>query len=132
MSDEGVNPPLLRRIRRFSTVAYFAFIIPVLAVGGWRGLVGLTCSAAVVMINFLWLEDLVTRVLQPTPHLRPWKLAVWTLARFALFIVALSVAIIVARFNVISVLLGFSIVVVGIMVEAVYSAVRAGSSNDVA
>jgi hypothetical protein len=44
-----------------------------------------------------------------------------TLARYVLLGAALSVAIFVARFNALSVLLGFSIVVVGIMGEAVYS-----------
>jgi hypothetical protein len=118
---------VIGRIRRFAIAAWFAFIIPAFWQGGWRGVVGLTCSAAVVMINFIWLEDIVKRVLQPAPHVSAWRLAVRTLARFALFCVALTVAIIGARFNVISVLLGFSIIVVGIMGEAVYSAFRAGA-----
>jgi len=42
------------------------------------------------------------------------------MARFALLGVALLVSIFVARFNASSVLLGFSIVVVGIIGEAVY------------
>jgi hypothetical protein len=46
------------------------------------------------------------------------------MARFALFGVALTVAIFVAGFDPISVLLGFSIVVIGIMGEALYAVVR--------
>jgi hypothetical protein len=46
------------------------------------------------------------------------------LGRYALLGAALSIAIFVARFNALSVLLGFSILVVGIMSEAVYSTVR--------
>jgi hypothetical protein len=114
---------VLRRIHRISAVAYVVFAAFVLAWSGWRGLVGLTCSAVVTMINFLWLEEIVEAVLQPSPRLKAWRLSLRTLARFALLGVALSLAIFVARFNAVSVLLGFSIVVVGIMGEAVYSLV---------
>ena len=104
--------------------AFFVFAAAVLARSGWRALAGLTCSAAVTMINFLWLEEIVEGVLQPTPRLHAWRLSLRTLARFALLGVALTVAIFVARFNAVSVLLGFSIVVVGIMGEALYSLTR--------
>ncbi len=112
---------VLRRIRTISVGAYVVFAIPVLLSSGLHGFVGLTCSAVVTMINFLWLEEIVNAVLQPSPRLRPWRLSLRTLARYALLGAALSVAVFVARFNALSVLLGFSIVVVGIMGEAAYS-----------
>jgi hypothetical protein len=126
---ETTTPPdpaaaVLRRVRRTSIAAFFVFAAAVLWWSGWRALGGLTCSAAVTMINFLWLEEIVEGVLQPTPRLHAWRLSLRTLARFALLGVALTVAIFVARFNAVSVLLGFSIVVVGIMGEALYSLSR--------
>ena len=71
--------------------------------------------------------QIVEAVLQPSPRLKAWRLSLRTLARFALLGVALSVAIFVARFNAVSVLLGFSIVVVGIMGEALYSVIRSSA-----
>ncbi|MEA2570090.1 MAG: hypothetical protein QOI24_2091 [Acidobacteriota bacterium] len=120
------EPPslVLRRVRRISVVAYVLFAAFSLYTGGFYALIGLTCSGAVVMINFLWLEGIVDSVLQPAPHPKPWRLTLRSLARFGLFGVALSVAIFVARFNASSVLLGFSIVVVGIIGEALYSVYR--------
>ncbi len=115
---------VLRRIRRIAVGAWIVFAVPVLITGGWRGLIGLTCSGLVTMINFLWLEEIVDGLLQPTPRRHPWRLTVRTLSRFALLGVALMVTIFVARINAVSVLLGFSIVVVGIMGEAVYSTIR--------
>ena len=112
---------VLRRIRRIGAGAYVIFIIPVLITSGWNGFVGLTCGAAVTMISFLWLEQIVNAVLQPSPRLRPWKLPIRALGRYALLGAALAVAILVARFNAVSVLLGFSVVVVGILGEALYS-----------
>jgi hypothetical protein len=76
------------------------------------------------MINFLWLEHIATAILQPSPRTRTWKLSVRALARYGLLALALAVTIIIARFNVVSVLLGFSIIVVGIMGEAVYTIAR--------
>jgi len=115
------NALVLRRVRRFSTAAFFLFVIPVLITSGWNGLIGLTCSAAVTMISFLWLEEIVKTVLQPSPRPQAWNMLLRALARYVLLGAALSVAIIVARFNPLSVLLGFSIVVVGIIGEAVYT-----------
>src|SRR3954467_12684465 len=115
---------VLGRIRRIAMAACGVFAIPVLLILGWRGLLGLTCSGLVTMINFLWLEEIVETLLQPTPGRHPWRLTVRTLSRFALLGVALLVTIFVARMNAVSVLLGFSIVVVGIMGEAVYSTIR--------
>jgi hypothetical protein len=105
-------------------VAWAGFAIWILAASGWWGFLGLTCSAAVVMINFLWLEEIVEHLLQPAPHLHAWKLTLRSLARFALLGVAIVVTIVVARFSALSVLLGFSIVVVGIIGEALYMIYR--------
>jgi hypothetical protein len=118
------SPEVLRRIRRNSVAAYVIFAVFALFYGGFRAFVGLTCTAAVTMISFLWLEEVIGTLLQPTPHLRPWRLSLRALARFVLLGVALLVSIFVARFNASSVLLGFSIVVVGIMGEAVYAVYR--------
>jgi len=120
---------MLRRVRRTSAASYFVFAVPILITTGWRGLLGLTCSAVVTMINFLWLEQIADAILQPTPRLRPWKLSVRALARYAILGAALAVTIVIARFNVVSVLLGFSIIVVGIMGEAAYALFRGSPSN---
>ena len=115
---------VLRRIRIISAASYVVFAVPILITTGWRGLLGLTCSAVVTMINFLWLEHIANAILQPSPRPRTWKLSVRALARYVLLAAALSVTIVIARFNVVSVLLGFSIIVVGIMGEAAYTVVR--------
>lgn len=115
---------VVRRIRRIASAAYVVFALWALISGGFRGFLGLTCSAAVVMINFLWLEEIVQNLLQPTPNLRPWRLTLRAFARFVLLGLALTVTIVIARFDALSVLLGFSIVVVGIMGEALYSVYR--------
>jgi hypothetical protein len=115
---------VLRRVKRNSVVAYVFFAVFVAILRGFRPFVGLTCSAAVTIISFLWLEEIITTLLQPSPRLRAWKVVLRTLGRFALLGVALSVIILVARFDAVSVLLGFSVVVVGIMGEALYATYR--------
>ena len=123
VEDESA-PVVLRRVRLIAVAAWMVFAVPVLMSGGWRGFLGLTCSGLVTMINFLWLEEIVDALLQPTPAPHRWRLTVRTLSRFVLLGAALLVTIFVARINAVSVLLGFSIVVVGIMGEAVYSTFR--------
>jgi hypothetical protein len=107
-----------------AVAAYVAFAVFTLIFAGFRPFIGLTCSAAVTMISFLWLEEIVTVLLQPAAHQHARRLTLRTLARFALLGVTLAVTIILARFNAVSVLLGFSIIVVGIFGEALYSLYR--------
>jgi hypothetical protein len=115
---------VLRRIKRTAVGAWVVFGVFTAIWAGFRALIGLTCSAAVTMIAFLWLEEIVEILLQPASHQHARRMMVRTLARFALLGVALVVTIIVARFNAVSVLLGFSIIVVGIFGEALYAVVR--------
>ena len=122
--DRETPRDVLRRIKRTALVTAAVFAVFCAISGGFHGFIGLTCSAAVTMISFLWLEEIVEVLLQPATHLHARRLTVRTLARFALLGVALTVTIIVARFNALSVLLGFSIVVVGICGEALYSLYR--------
>ena len=122
--DRDSPRDVLRRIKRTALVAAVVFAVFCAISGGFQGFIGLTCSAAVTMISFLWLEEMVDVLLQPAAHLHARRLTVRTLARFALLGVALTVTIIVARFNALSVLLGFSIIVVGICGEALYSLYR--------
>jgi hypothetical protein len=123
LEDEPVSD-VVRRIRRTAFVAYFVFAVFTVPRAGFRAFLGLTCSAAVTMIAFLWLEEMGELLLHPAAHLHARRLMLRTVARFALLGVALMVIIFVARFNAVSVLLGFSIVVVGIMGEAVYTVYR--------
>ena len=113
------------RIRIYAFIAYGIFAVIMLITRGIWGLVGLTCSALVVMINFLWLERIVVKTFEPAPRVSAWRMAFGTMARFTLFGVALSITILVARFDAISVLLGFSIIVAGIMGEALFETIRA-------
>ncbi len=122
--DRETPRDVLRRIKRTAFVAAAFFAVYCAISGGFHGLIGLTCSASVTMISFLWLEEIVDVLLQPAAHLHARRLTLRTLARFALLGVALTVTIIIARFNAVSVLLGFSIIVVGICGEALYSLYR--------
>ena len=120
--DDEAELAVVERVKRTSIWAYVVFAIGVLILRGFSAFVGLTCSAAVTMISFLWLEDVIGALLQPSPQLRVWRVMLRSVARLLLLGVAILVLIFVARFNVVSVLLGFSIVVVGIIGEAVYAA----------
>ena len=122
--DRETSGDVLRRVRRTAVVAAGAFAVFCWFYGGFRAFLGLTCSAAVTIISFLWLEEVADVLLQPAAHLNARRLTLRSLARFVLLGVTLTVTIIVARFNALSVLLGFSVIVVGICGEALYSLYR--------
>ena len=122
--DRETPRDVLRRIRWMAAAAWLGFAVFLAISGGFRDVLGLTCSAAVTMISFLWLEEIVETLLQPTAHLHARRVTLRTLGRYALLGMALTVTIIIARFNAVSLLLGFSIIVVGICGEALYSLYR--------
>lgn len=122
--DRETPRDVLRRIKRTAILTALALSVFCAIYGGFQAFLGLTCSAAVTIISFLWLEEIVDVLLQPAAHLHARRLTLRTLARFALLGVALAVTINVARFNAVSVLLGFSVIVVGICGEALYSLYR--------
>src|SRR4029079_5963549 len=131
MTPEGVpieDEPSARviwRIKRTAVVAYVVFAVFSWIWAGFRGFLGLTCSAAVTMICFLWLEEIANALLQPAAHRRnARRLTLRAISRFVRLGVAVLVTITIARFTAVSVLLGFSISVVGIMGEAAYSVYR--------
>jgi hypothetical protein len=123
-NEEAAELAVVARVKRTSFWAYVAFAVVVLIFRGFNAFVGLTCSAAVTMISFLWLEEILTTILQPSSHPNTRRLTLRALARFVLLGVAISVTIFVARFDAVSVLLGFSVVVVGIIGEALYSVIK--------
>ncbi len=127
--SENDERSTIRRVSLFAIAGYFLLAVFFAFRGDWHGLIGLTCSALLVMINFLWLDEIVTETLRPAPQVKAWRLAVRTVSRLLLFGVALSVIMFVARFNALSVLLGFSVIVIGILGEAAYSVVRIYSSK---
>jgi hypothetical protein len=127
--DEEAIAGTRRRIIRNAVGAYVVFAVFTLIWADFRTFLGLTCTAAVTMISFLWREQLLGALLQPSPQLNPWRLTVRAFARLLLLGAAILVLIFVARFNAAGVLLGFSIVVVGIIGEAVYSIFRSFTSE---
>lgn len=123
--DQKAAAGVVRRIKRTAVGAWIVFAVFSWISAGFWGFLGLTCAAAVTMICFLWLEEIAEALIQPAAHLRnARKLTLRATLRFILLGAALLVTITVAGFNAVSVLLGFSVIVVGIMGEALYSLVR--------
>ena len=56
--DDAEVKRVAKRIRRIGFGAYIVFAVFVLITSGFRAFLGLTCSAAVTMIAFLWLEEI--------------------------------------------------------------------------
>lgn len=127
MQEEGRRGSgVLRRIRRNAVIAAAVLAAGYAARADWVGVAGLTCGAAVSIVNFLWLEGLVRRAVGPAPDVRAGRVAAGSLLRFTLFGLVLSISIFVARFNVLSVLLGVSVIVIGIAAEVVYALAAPG------
>jgi hypothetical protein len=83
----------------------------------WIGAVSLTAAGLVAMINFRWLEVIVHRMIQPGKA----RLDSWTLLRIIgrLILLAgiLAALVVVPRFDAVAVALGFSTLVVALIIE---------------
>ena len=83
----------------------------------WMGALSLTAAGVVAMINFRWLEVIVHRVLQPgKADLDRWTV-LRVLGRFFLLACVLAALLLVPRIDPVAVTLGFSALVVALVVE---------------
>jgi len=85
----------------------------------WMGALSLTAAGVVAMINFRWLEVIVHRVLQPgKADLDRWTV-LRVLGRFFLLACVLAALLLVPRIDPVAVTLGFSTLVVALVVEGI-------------
>lgn len=83
------------------------------------GALSLTGAGLVAIINFRWLEDLLRGVIQPgEPRFDRWSLLRF-LARIALLGALLVAVVLVPRVDPVGIALGFSALVIALLVEAV-------------
>jgi len=93
----------------------------------WMGAFCLTAAGLVAMINFRWLEVIVHRVVQPgKPRLDRWTVLRF-LGRLTLLAIIFAAFLVVPRIDAVAVALGFSTLVVAIVIEGLRQArVRGG------
>jgi hypothetical protein len=83
------------------------------------GALSLTGAGLVAIINFRWLEDLLRSVIQAgEPRFDRWSLLRF-LARIALLGALLGAVVLVPRVDPVAIALGFSALVIALLVEAV-------------
>ncbi len=88
----------------------------------FTGAASLTGAGLVAIINFRWLEDVLTRVIQPgEPRFDRWSLFRFV-ARLALLGAVLAAVVLVPEIDAVAVALGFSALVVALVIEGIRSA----------
>ena len=88
----------------------------------WMGAFCLTAAGLVAMINFRWLEVIVHRVVQPgQPRVDRWTVLRF-LGRLTLLAIVFAAFLLVPRIDAVAVALGFSTLVVAIVIEGLRQA----------
>ena len=83
----------------------------------WPGALSLTAAGLVAIINFRWLEVIVHRAVQPgKPRLDRWTVLRF-LGRLTLLAIIFAAFLVVPRIDAVAVALGFSTLVVAIVIE---------------
>lgn len=99
------------------TLVVFGAVIELVLFRTWMGALSLTAAGVVAMINFRWLEVIVHRVLQPgKADLDRWTV-LRVLGRLFLLACVLAALLFVPRIDPVAVMLGFSALVVALVVE---------------
>ena len=117
--DRGFSP---RRVLWITgSLVVLGAVIELVLFRTWIGALSLTAAGVVAMINFRWLEVIVHRVLQPgKADLDRWTL-LRVLGRFFLLACLLAALLVVPRIDPVAVTLGFSTLVVALVVEGLRS-----------
>lgn len=108
----------------FSSVVWIAAVL--VAIGAiaelvfwrsWEGALSLTAAGVVAIINFRWLEVIVHRVVQPgKPRFDRWTL-LRILGRLSLLAGVFAALLIVPRIDPVAVAVGFSTLVLALVIE---------------
>ena len=113
--DDGFSPG--RVVRTAAILVVVGAVAELVLFRTWIGAVSLTAAGLVAMINFRWLEVIVHRMIQPGKA----RLDRWTLLRIIgrlILLAGILVALVVVpRFDAVAVALGFSTLVVALIIE---------------
>lgn len=113
--DPGFSP---RRVVRLAWVLVAIGAISMLILRrSFAGAASLTAAGLVAIINFRWLEDVLARVIRPgEPRFDRWSLFRFV-ARLVLLGAVLAAVVVIPEVDAVAVALGFSALVVALLVE---------------
>jgi hypothetical protein len=94
--------------------------IYLLALRSISGAVSLTAAGAVAIVNFRWLEEVLNRVLQPGSPRFSGSSLVRIAGRMLLFGGLLAALVWIPKIDPVAVVLGFSTLVVAVVVEGIF------------
>jgi len=106
-----------RVIRITAFLVFLGAVAELVLFRTWIGALSLTAAGLVAMINFRWLELIVHRVVQPgKPQLDRWTVLRF-LGRLTLLAIFFAAFLAIPRIDAVAVALGFSTLVVAIVIE---------------
>jgi hypothetical protein len=115
--DEGDQFSSRRVLKLTAVLVVFGAAIELVLFRTWKGALSLTAAGLVAMINFRWLEVIVNRTVQPGKT----RVDRWTVlrvfARLTLLAGVFAALLMVPQVDPVAVTLGFSALVVAIVIE---------------
>jgi hypothetical protein len=111
-----------RVIRNTAVLVFLGVVAELVLFRTWMGAFCLTAAGLVAMINFRWLEVIVHRVVQPgKPRFDRWTVLRF-LGRLTLLAIIFAAFLLIPRIDAVAVALGFSTLVVAIVIEGLRQA----------
>ena len=118
--DDGFSTD--RVIRTTAILVFLGAVAELVLFRTWMGAFCLTAAGLVAMINFRWLEVIVHRVVQPgKPRFDRWTVLRF-LGRLTLLAIVFAAFLLVPRIDAVAVALGFSTLVLAIVIEGLRQA----------
>jgi hypothetical protein len=111
-----------RVIRTTAILVFLGAVVELVLFRTWMGAFCLTAAGLVAIVNFRWLEVIVHRVVQPgKPRFDRWTVLRF-LGRLILLVAIFAAFLLVPRIDAVAVALGFSTLVVAIVIEGLRQA----------
>jgi hypothetical protein len=106
-----------RVIRITALLVVLGAVVELVLFRTWMGAFCLTAAGLVAMINFRWLEVIVHRVVQPGKPRLDRSTVLRFLGRLTLLAIIFAAFLVIPRIDAVAVALGFSTLVVAIVIE---------------
>ena len=128
--DRPSGGPSIQRIERFNYIISAIAVLIALLTKTKSVVLGLSTGAALTCANFFVLRKLITKWTTEAAQGKKGNSAVLMLPKMIALMGLVAVAVLLLPINVIAFAAGYSIFIVSILVESIYSAVRTEAADE--
>ena len=116
--------PQIKRIGIFALIYLIILLVIGIIIFDWKLLLNAFLGGAVSILNFLWVKQAIDKILKKTSDKKIYLIALKYTFRLSLMVIIIYVIIRFSSFHGVGFILGFSAIVIGVIIESLYQIIK--------